>query len=349
MGTRKSVRDLTATERQEFVDALLTLKHERTGSDPISTYDKFVVLHTASMSRYSWFAPDMGSNMLERFLQTLPMGNPSRQFLTMRNAAHRGSAFLPWHREFLRRFEAELKRVTGKADYGLPYWDWEFDGGLPRDQQFTTPVWQMMGGSGDPGNDIVVDGPLGFDMTRVEDPSVFDDPSVWITVDNMGRQNGFLRRVLGVDDAQEGRPDLTLPTQADVDAALSITQYDSDNWDERSNGATSFRNVLEGFAGPSGLHNMIHRWVGGSMSPGTSPNDPVFFLHHCNVDRIWHLWEEKHPTSEYLPQSGGPKGHNWTDPMSPWDGGADIVTVEQASRSDDFSYLEPTAIDPPIA
>ena len=35
------------------------------------------------------------------------------------------------------------------------------------------------------------------------------------------------------------------------------------------------------------MHNLVHRWVGGSMGPGTSPNDPVFFLHHCNVDRIW--------------------------------------------------------------
>ena len=26
------------------------------------------------------------------------------------------------------------------------------------------------------------------------------------------------------------------------------------------------------------------------MSPGTSPNDPVFYLNHCNVDRIWEAW-----------------------------------------------------------
>ena len=40
------------------------------------------------------------------------------------------------------------------------------------------------------------------------------------------------------------------------------------------------------------------------MGPGTSPNDPVFFLHHCNVDRIWALWQYAHPASAYLPASG---------------------------------------------
>ena len=26
------------------------------------------------------------------------------------------------------------------------------------------------------------------------------------------------------------------------------------------------------------------------MAPATSPNDPVFYLNHCNVDRIWEAW-----------------------------------------------------------
>jgi tyrosinase len=34
----------------------------------------------------------------------------------------------------------------------------------------------------------------------------------------------------------------------------------------------------------------VHVWVGGDMGPGTSPNDPVFYLNHCNADRIWEEW-----------------------------------------------------------
>ena len=34
----------------------------------------------------------------------------------------------------------------------------------------------------------------------------------------------------------------------------------------------------------------------------TSPNDPVFWLHHCNIDRLWAEWRVQHPTRDaYLP------------------------------------------------
>ncbi|MGH7194104.1 MAG: tyrosinase family protein, partial [Candidatus Saccharimonadales bacterium] len=34
-------------------------------------------------------------------------------------------------------------------------------------------------------------------------------------------------------------------------------------------------------------HNFIHNWVGGDMGTGGSPYDPIFWLHHSNVDRLW--------------------------------------------------------------
>ncbi len=38
-----------------------------------------------------------------------------------------------------------------------------------------------------------------------------------------------------------------------------------------------------------------------------TPNDPVFFLHHANVDRVWATWQLTHPGSDnYLPQGGQP-------------------------------------------
>jgi hypothetical protein len=33
-------------------------------------------------------------------------------------------------------------------------------------------------------------------------------------------------------------------------------------------------------------------YVGGSMNTMASPNDPVFFLHHANVDRLWESWQQ---------------------------------------------------------
>ena len=49
-----------------------------------------------------------------------------------------------------------------------------------------------------------------------------------------------------------------------------------------------------------------------------APNDPVFFLHHCNVDRIWAQWQTTYPPAPYLPTSGAAYGHNLEDPMYPW-------------------------------
>jgi hypothetical protein len=41
-------------------------------------------------------------------------------------------------------------------------------------------------------------------------------------------------------------------------------------------------------------HNFIHRWVGGSkfsnMVQYFSPLDPIFWLHHCNLDRLYSNW-----------------------------------------------------------
>ena len=38
-------------------------------------------------------------------------------------------------------------------------------------------------------------------------------------------------------------------------------------------------------------HNHIHVLVGGLMDrPETAAQDPVFWLHHCNIDRVWATW-----------------------------------------------------------
>jgi tyrosinase len=64
----------------------------------------------------------------------------------------------------------------------------------------------------------------------------------------------------------------------------------------------------------------------------TSPNDPIFFLHHCNIDRLWSEWQQQNPTVGYVPNIGGPQGHNINDPMEPWKG-----TVTTASVIDHHS------------
>jgi tyrosinase len=42
-----------------------------------------------------------------------------------------------------------------------------------------------------------------------------------------------------------------------------------------------------------GLHGNVHGLVGDGMNMGSVPwaaNDPIFWLHHCNIDRLWASW-----------------------------------------------------------
>jgi hypothetical protein len=43
------------------------------------------------------------------------------------------------------------------------------------------------------------------------------------------------------------------------------------------------------------LHGQIHTFVGLTMSTtSTAALDPLFYMHHCNVDRLYHLWADCH-------------------------------------------------------
>ncbi|MGD0192581.1 MAG: tyrosinase family protein [Rhizomicrobium sp.] len=37
-------------------------------------------------------------------------------------------------------------------------------------------------------------------------------------------------------------------------------------------------------------HNTVHNKIGGAMPKMYSPRDPIFFMHHGNIDRIWAAW-----------------------------------------------------------
>ena len=47
-------------------------------------------------------------------------------------------------------------------------------------------------------------------------------------------------------------------------------------------------------------HNLIHGFVGGDMGRlDRSPNDPAFWMHHANIDRLWSLWAERRGRPAY--------------------------------------------------
>jgi Mg-chelatase subunit ChlD len=279
MNIRKNIYSLSDQQLQDFKDALNAIKAD-------GTYDTFIERHHHSMMTATPWGAEIP--------------NPDT-----RNVAHRGPAFLPWHRYFCR--ELELTLQAKKPNVTLPYWDWAADEANP----LGAPLWNTnaaqriyIGGDGTGPGGTVGTGPFAGWTALVEDAG-----------GNLVPRPGGIIRELG--DETFGNPDFPTSQQV-IDAVQNMTVYDTSPW--RMASTNSFRNRLEGWLALAGesssqLHNRIHMWVGGDMGPGTSPNDPVFFLHHCNVDRLWALWQYAHPASAYLPASGGPTGHNLNDVM----------------------------------
>ncbi|MEO6958258.1 MAG: tyrosinase family protein [Antricoccus sp.] len=201
----------------------------------------------------------------------LAMGQMTPPTQGDRNAAHSGPVFAPWHRLMLLLFELQLQRVLGDNTAGLPYWDWATDGALSAADQPAAALWRDtgIGGTGQP----VTDGPFVPPAFRVRIESN--------AVGQLQSTDRGLNRELGQDPSAS-----SLPTPGSQNTTLRQTLYDSSPWNRSS---TGFRNRVEGWA-PFGMHNRVHVWVGGDMGPATSPNDPVFYLNHCNVDRVWEAW-----------------------------------------------------------
>jgi len=44
------------------------------------------------------------------------------------------------------------------------------------------------------------------------------------------------------------------------------------------------------------IHDGVHIWTGGTMGDiATAAYDPLFWAHHCMIDRLWYLWQLRHP------------------------------------------------------
>lgn len=281
-----------ADARAGYVEGVRLLKNEFLGPTTedlgiggpaveVSTYDLFVAWHHYAMETFT----------------------PPEQ--TDRNAAHRGPVFLPWHRFMLLLLELQLQRVLANQDFGLPYWDWAADGDLEPGQQPSSAVWadDCMGGEGAP----VATGPFAFDP---ESPEAWRVRVVANVQNRLVTADRGLRRAFGASIG-------SLPTTEEVAAATSLATYDEPPWGTLSSG---FRNQLEGWSGSGpGLHNRVHVWVGGDMLVSSSPNDPVFFLNHCNVDRMWAAWQAEFPDSPYLPDGSEAedlRGHRIDDELN---------------------------------
>jgi hypothetical protein len=181
---------------------------------------------------------------------------------------HGGWFFLPWHRWYLYFFEAIVRDIVtsqgGPADWALPYWDYDGGGDSNRlPQPFREPSLP----DGSPNPLFVAQRNPGMNDGTEGVPAVIRSPAGAMAQQlfSPARVPGFgmVRPAFGGD----------------------VTMFQH-FWDEPGALEMTPHNDLHGFLG-----------AGGPMSdPNRAALDPIFWLHHANIDRLWAHWTGAAPT-----------------------------------------------------
>ena len=184
---------------------------------------------------------------------------------------HQTWYFLPWHRGYLASLEAIVRdaivKLGGPADWALPYWNYSSTANpnaLQLPPAFAQP--QMPDGSPNP---LFVKQRYGKGTVPIKLPAI----------------------------------DVTL-------GALQIPNFTGTG----TGGSPGFGGVRTAFSHfnqvNGGLerkpHNIIHVDIGGSSTtgaglmsdPDTAALDPIFWVHHANIDRLWEVWLRRNPSDQ---------------------------------------------------
>jgi hypothetical protein len=86
----------------------------------------------------------------------------------------------------------------------------------------------------------------------------------------------------------------------------------------------SFQNAI------NGPHGSVHVLTGGQMSSVAFAGfDPIFYLHHCNVDRLWWNWQQSHPGVAMPASEAAHELDPFNRPFSTdWQVGADVESTD---------------------
>ena len=218
-----------------------------------------------------------------------PLPEESVMALYWEQCQHGTWYFLPWHRGYLLAIEATLRDAIvkrgGPPDWAMPYWNY-----FAKDQNALPPAFASKTWPGDGQNPL------------------------------------FIEQRWGPDRKTPGKVYVPL-SEVNLDA-LTVTEYTGGS----GGGDPGFGGPDTGFSrmhSPHGRlesqpHDVVHSTVGGRnpADPGrlgglmssslTAGLDPIFWLHHANIDRLWEVWLRR-------PASGGnPTQKSWLNgPLPP--------------------------------
>jgi hypothetical protein len=183
---------------------------------------------------------------------------------------HGGWFFLPWHRIYLYYFERIVRAAViangGPSDWALPYWNYDAGG--------TTSLL-----------------PPSFRSPTLPDGS----PNPLFVAQ---RRTGINAGTLALPAA------VTSPA-----AALAMDEFSPPPFPGFGGGMTTVRHFWTETGGVEQTpHNDIHVVIGGTFGWMADPDfaalDPIFWLHHANIDRLWNRWRDD-------PSHANPSDNAW--------------------------------------
>ncbi|WVZ94653.1 hypothetical protein U9M48_040519 [Paspalum notatum var. saurae] len=222
--------------------------------------------------------------------------------------------FGPWHRMSLYFYERALGQLIGDDTFALPYWNWDTPAGM-----VVPPIFR--GASANPlydtnRNSMLVDKLLDLDyLTSLQKPGgavilPFDESPHSDKYKELVYSNLALLHQQQIRGGRGARNFLgeKFCTEASVKSQGLTTN-------ELRDKKTKAQGSLERMA-----HTSLHMWVGKNPPSGvacsadtggvlahdgnyncrndmgflgSSGRDPLFYSHHANVDRLWHIWSTK--------------------------------------------------------
>ncbi|MCJ1294457.1 hypothetical protein MMC34_006015 [Xylographa carneopallida] len=270
---RQEWTNLTTTQRTAFTDAILCMM-EKPSITPKSVvpgarsrYDDFVATHI-------------------------------NQTLTIHGTAN----FLAWHRYYVYTFETALRNECGYNGY-IPYWNWGKSAFDPINSPYFDGSAGSMSGNGvyeahnatealPTGLNPVPPGPGGG--------CVKTGPFKNITI-NLGPVAPTLAEPEVVPGAMMGLAYNPRCMKRDISPWVSSQwNTDADTYNLIANNGSNiywFQTIMQGLfdEGFYGVHTGGHFTFGGD--PGgdifSSPGDPMFWLHHAQIDRVWWIWQNQ--------------------------------------------------------
>jgi tyrosinase len=253
--------------------------------------------------------------------------------------------FLVWHRGYIGWFEKKCRELSGDPLFALPYWDWTAEHRVP-DYMFEDvldPNNDAFIGKHDDFKSIFKDAVRKLDYWELKKNGTptdrygqllarglrFPDDLWFDIIENPPTENppdpalNFQRDFFdqpGARGLKKGEDFDEVTIRAVVLPALIDALSPRDFQTFASLKAVAGHNIQSvGFGVlENQMHNRIHNCVGGSynhtegfMLNFMSPVDPVFFLHHANIDRLWDVWTRKQEAHKNLQYPTLPDGYRF--------------------------------------